>query len=251
MDQLHSLPDKNLPALGSVVLFFRFLGYLSHELKEVLLGRLSITWSNVVVTIYCSGAQLVIPMMVINALMGVSLVLNIYNLLSPYNLQHQVLLVAQRILFYDLIPFLISLVLSIQLALNLINEEWNMTDQSRQDIVIRYILPLMLGMAINALFLYVYSLNAVYISIYFCFQYLVKTDLHEYVFHLVNTLTTQDISYSLLKTLSYCFVISFIVGYYYYETAVGYLTLRKAMSRIMTRSFVFLVSSSIYLKFIE
>lgn len=235
----------------SIALFFRFMGHLSYTIKEVLFGRLSISWYNLFTAIYRSGAKLVIPMAIISSLLGISLVFNIYQTLSPFNLQQQVLLIAQNILFYDILPFLICLILSIQQGLNLVTTEIRGKEKTSQDVVLLYVLPLMLATSFSALFLYAYAFNTVLISIYFCFRYLLKTDIHEYIFQLTNAITSLGIFYSIFKTFIYCNIVSLIVGYYYYEVAEGYLSLRKAMSRIMTRSFVCLAVASVYLKFLD
>lgn len=234
----------------SITLFFRFMGHLSHNLKKVIFSHLSISWYNLFTTVYRSGVKLVIPMVTISSLLGVSLVFNIYQTLSPFNLQQQVLDIAQNILFYDILPFLICLILSIQQALNLVTAEITVLKRTHHEVLLDYVIPLMIGTSFSAIFLYIYTFNAVLISIYFCFQYLLKTDIHEYIFQLSNSITSTGILYSFFKTFVYCNIVSLIVGYYYYEVAEGYLSLRKAMSRIMSRSFVCLAMTSVYLKFL-
>jgi ABC-type transporter Mla maintaining outer membrane lipid asymmetry permease subunit MlaE len=249
MSQIKRYGNKRIFFFRETTLFFRYLGHLLQVSKELILKKHTITRINLLMVVYYSGANLVFPMMIISSLLGVSLVINIYNLLNPLFLQNQILLVAQNILFYDLLPFVIGLVLSIQLALNLINVRGKGLRRSTQETVLQNILPLIIGGNISALLLYIYSFNAILISIYFCFRYLLRTDLHEYLFHLTNTITTINILFSVFKTLVYCTIVCIVVGYYYYGVAALYFSLRKAISRIMTRSLLCLTVSSIYFKF--
>lgn len=238
-----------IPLLGNIALFFLFLGHLCYGIKDFLRGRLSISWMHFLLIVYHSGAKMVIPMMIVSSLMGASLILNIYRVLTPVFLQDQILLVAQNILFYDLIPFILGLVLSIQLALNLVNAQIKRLQRSPQEVVLQIIIPLIIGGNLSALLLYIYSLNALFFSIYLCFRYLLNTNLHEYLFHLTNTISTVNISYSIFKSLIYCTIVCLVVGYYYYSVASSHLSLRKAMSRIMSRSLACITISSIYFKF--
>ena len=239
----------NVPIIKDIALFFRFLGHLAYSITDALPSQMPLVWLNFLRTVYYSGAKMVIPLMLITSLMGASLILNIHHILSPLYMQNKVLQVAQSILFYDLLPFAIGLVLSIQLALNLVNAQVKKLQRTTHEVMLQFIIPMILGSNLSALLLYVYSLNAILISIYFCFRYLLQTNLHEYLFHLTSTITSINILYSIFKTLIYCTIVSLVVGYYYYTVASAHLTLRRAMSRIMTRSLLCLTISSIYFKF--
>lgn len=238
-----------VPIIKDIALFFRFLGHLAGSIKDALPNRMHEVFRNCLSTVYYSGVKMVIPLMLICSLMGASLIFNIYQILSPLYMQNQVLMVAQNILFYDLLPFIIGLVLSIQLALNIVSAHIEKLQRTPHEVMLQIIMPMILGCNLSALLLYIYSLNAILISIYFCFHFLLKTDLHEYLFHLTNTMMSIGIFYSILKTLIYCTIVSLIVGYYYYTVASAYLTLRQAISRILTRSLLCLTISSIYFKF--
>lgn len=240
---------SNLPIIKDISLFFRYLGHLIYCMNDALPTQTPLMWANFWSTVYYSGAKMTIPLMIISSLMGASLILNIYSILSPFYLQDQVLMVAQSILFYDLLPFIIGLVFSIQLAINLVSAPVKTHQRTPHEVVLQYVIPLILGSNFSALLLYIYSLNAILVSIYFCFRFLLKTDLHQYLFHLSSTFTSINVLYSILKTLIYCTIVSLVVGYYYYAVTLCHLTLRRAMSRIMTRSLLCLTISSIYFKF--
>lgn len=241
--------DK-LPFVDSVLLFFRFIGHTCYVFKEALLGRLSISWYSLLLVIYHTGVRLLFPLVMISALMSLSIVLTIYSTLSPFNLQHNVTVIAQQILFYDLLPFLISLILSMQLGLNLVFARIKSLKLTPQETVLNHIIPILIGTNFSGLLLYLYAFNTVFVSIYFGLRFLLKTDIHQFIFHITSTFSNYNVVYSIFKTILYCTMVSVIVGYYYYMVAVGSLSVRKAMSRIMTRAFLWLTISSIYFKLI-
>ncbi|KTD35779.1 ABC transporter permease [Legionella nautarum] len=248
------LPERlryyGAPVLGSIVIFFHFFGHLCLNFVDLLTGKQTLSWHGLLYTVYRSGVNLLIPLLLISSLLGISIVLNIYNILSPFDLQHEVLLVSQKMLFYDLLPFLIGLMLSVQTALNLITARIKKLNLTPDQVITLYIIPIIFGISFSALILYLYSISFVFISIYFCFKFLLYTDIYDYMFHLTSTITSSSIIYSIFKMMLYCTIVSLIVGYYYYQVATRHSLLRKAMSRIITRSFIWLIIGSVYFKLI-
>ena len=240
-----------VPFVESIILFFRFLGHLSYCIKELLASRISISRLSLFEVFYDSGSKLVLPVVIISSLTGVSLILNIDSSLSPYNLQRQVFLITQNIFFYDVLPFLVNIILSIQLAFHLVSVRTEGLQKTSQDTIITHIIPLLIGVNFCAIFLYLYALSAVFVGIFLCFRYLIQTDLHSYFLQLTNTITSYSIVYSVFKTMFFCTLVSIIASYYHYAVAEGNLSLRVAISRTMTRSFVALTCSCIYFKFLE
>ncbi|MBA2709688.1 MAG: ABC transporter permease [Tatlockia sp.] len=239
------------PTVASIINFFGFLGHVFSSFVDIFQGKLRITRLSLLNTIYDTGAKLLFPLLFITSLLGVSIIINIFNILSPFDLQNKVLTVSQQILFYDFLPFLISIMLAMQAALNLVNAQIQELNRTPHEVVLTYIIPIMIGTNISALFLYMYALNIVIISIFFCFKYLLNTNISEYLFHLTTTFTPTSIIYSTIKMIMYCCLVSLIVGYYYYQVASGHLLIRVAMSRIITRSFMWLAFFSVYFKFIN
>jgi ABC-type transporter Mla maintaining outer membrane lipid asymmetry permease subunit MlaE len=233
----------------SISMFFRYLGHLFLHIWNMIFKKATTSKNNFLLTVYYSGAKLVVPVVIISSLLASSLIFNIYRILSPLYLQNQILIVAQNILFYDLLPFVIGLIFSIQLSFHLVNLRYSVSHRSTEDVIKNQVIPLILGANFSALLLYVYSLNAILISIYFCFKFLINADLHEYLFHLSNTISNMSMLFSILKTLIYCTIISLVVGYYYYQVASAHISITKAMSRIRSRSFLYLTVSSVYFKF--
>ena len=251
MDAPKNLRLYGSSIFGSVIIFFGFLGHVFLSLIDILQGKLVITRHSLLNTVYGSGARLMLPLMFISGLLGASVILNVYYILSPYNVQDKVLAISQQMLLYDFLPFLISIMLAMQSSLNLVSAQISEQKQTPHEVVLTYIIPIMIGTNIAAFFLYIYALNIVFISIFFCFRYLLNTDIHEYFFQLTNTISSLSILYSIIKMSLYCALVSLIVGYYYYQVAAGYLSTRQAMSRIITRSFVWLAVGSVYFKFIN
>lgn len=231
--------------------FFHFFGHLCITLKSLCSRQLSLSWNDLLQTVMRSGLRLMLPMIVVSGLIGTSLVINIYRTLSPYHLQHDILLFAQNELLFDFLPFLINLILAIQSALYLVDARIKELQKDPSAVVLTNIIPIMIGTNISALLLYIYTINTVFISLYYCFRHLLFADVHEYLFYIANTFTSEAIIYSFFKTNLYCTLVSLIVGYYYYEVAEHKMEIRVAMSRIITRSFIWLVFFSIYFKFIE
>lgn len=240
-----------VPFVKSIVLFFRFLGHLCCCIKEVLTGETQISWLNLLNVIFRSGVSLVIPVIVISGLLGISLVINIYNSLSQFNLQDKAFIIAQKYFFYDALPFMINIVLSVQIALSLVSERRARLKKTAHQTILTDIIPLLIGVNVCVLSLYMYSIISVFVSTFICFRYVLNADIHEFFLQLSNSITSYGILYSIFKTFLFCTLVSVIACYYHYEVAEGYLSVRKAVSRIMTRSFIALVVSSIYFKFIE
>lgn len=238
--------------VSSFILFLRFMGHLYCSLINLLIGRLSLSWLNIVRTIYYSGVKLVIPFMLINTFVGISMVMKVNQILTPYNLQRDGRLIAQNILTHDLIPFIIGVLLCIQSALNLINVKVNEEDlHVPQQVVVNHILPVLIGINIAGGLLYAYALAAFFMSIYVTYQYFLYTNLYVPMIRILTAITLYDMIYSILKTTLYCTIVSLTIGYYYYDLAVRRLSLRLTVSRIMTRGFLWLALTGVCLTYFE
>ncbi|KTD06375.1 ABC transporter permease [Legionella gratiana] len=230
----------------SFILFLRFMGHLYCSIVHMLIGRLSLSWLNIVRTIYYSGARLAIPLMLISTVLGISMVMKVNSILTPYNLQRDGRLIAQNILTHDLVPFLIGVLLCIQSALNLINvkneEDFNLPQQ----VLVNHILPVLIGINIAGGLLYAYSVAAFFIGIYVTYQYFLYTNLYVPMIRILTAITLYDVVYSILKTSLYCTIVSLTIGYYHYDMVVRNLSLRLTVSRIMTRGFLWLALIGVY-----
>ncbi|STX43760.1 ABC transporter permease [Legionella donaldsonii] len=233
--------------IASVTLFFHFIGHLWHCMQDFLWGRSVISWERIIKTIYRSGAKLAIPLLFISALMGMSIATNLHHILNKYHLQHKALLIVQNLLTRDFVPLLIGYVLCVQSSLNLITARVTKLHRVPQEVLLDYILPIIIGINITALLLYTYTVAAFIFSVYLTFHFVLGISTHEYLLHLAGSITFVEIFISILKTSVYCTIVSLIVGYYYYDVAVRNISVRQAVSRIITRGLLWLTAFSLYL----
>ncbi|MDI9819233.1 MULTISPECIES: ABC transporter permease [unclassified Legionella] len=233
----------------SITLIFRFVGHLSHSLQEILFRRLSVSWSSMIDILFHAGVKLVIPLLFICLLLGLSLAQTIYLILSGFHLHHQVLPVAQNIVTHDILPLLLGFLLCVQVALHLITTRIKELRRTPEEVIVDHILPIIIGMSITSLLLYIYTITIIFVSFYLSFRFTLHLTTYEFLIHIASIETIYDLIYSALKTLLLCTVVSLVAGYYYYEAAVHHITLRKAVSRIMTRGSIWLIAVSVYIKF--
>lgn len=247
------IPQKlrlyGIPIFDAIVLFFRFLGHLVCCIEEILSGREKLYWLKLFKVVYQSGVKLLVPIVLISAILGITLVLNIYSTLRPFNLEKNGFLIAQNIFFYDVLPFLINIIISVQMALNLVQNGRIRAQKDTHKTIIADIIPILIGVNICAVALYMYALTAVYMSAFVFFRYFLRADIHEFILQLSTTITGYSMFFSLLKTFLLGVMISVIACYYNYQVAVDYLPVRTAVSRIITRSFILLAVGSVYFKF--
>jgi ABC-type transporter Mla maintaining outer membrane lipid asymmetry permease subunit MlaE len=239
--------------MHSIILFFVLFGHLCHSIKDVICGRKSISWFGIVRILFYSGAILVIPLVIICGLIGMSLSLNAYSILYPFNLQNKALPISQDLLTKDLIPLIIGFVLCVQSSLNIITARIKITKLKRtpDEVILEYVLPIMIGINLTGLLLFTYTIVAIFISLYFTFHYLLDTSTHEFLIHVGHSVTITALIYSVIKTFLYCSIVSLTAGYYYYQVAVSQISLRRAVSRIFTRGSLWLTLISVYWKFMN
>ena len=236
----------------SISFFFGFFGHLSHSSKNSITRHLTISWHNVLKILYYSGASLAIPLMIISALMTLSLAMNSYLILSKFNLQDNALSIAQTLLVQDILPILIGLVLCVQVSLNIINARIKITKFQRtpQEVILEYILPIIIGVNITGLLLYIYLMSVVYLSLFFTFYHVLNINTQIFLLDIERTTTIGFFIASVAKTILYCLIVSLTAGYYYYQIATRHIPLRRAVSRILTRGSLWLTISSVYIKFL-
>jgi len=232
------------------IFLFQFLGHLSQTLKNMLLGRLQIRWSNLIEVIYFSGARLVIPLVIITALISIALAQTVYVILSPYNLQKQMLPIAQTVLTREILPVFIGFILCIQTALSLINTRAQKEKQSSEGAITEHVLPIIIGITITSLLLYAYSIGVLIMSFYCIFHYKLSLSTYEFIGHLLSETTRYDLIFSAFKTFLLSVIVGIVTGYYYYEAALKNTTLRKAVSRTITRGSFWLIFTSLYMTFL-
>lgn len=237
----------------SISFFFSFLGHVSFSSKNIFTRHLTISWHNMIKVLYYSGVTIVFPLMMISALIGMSLSFTIINLLGLFSLQQRALPIAQELLIRDILPLLIGCILCIQVSLNIINARIKITkkQQTTEAVVLEHILPIILGINLTGLLLYVYLLIATLMSLFLTFHHTIAVTFFNFSLQVLNKHSFTILLFSVIKTLIYCTIISMTAGYYYYQMATLHVSLRKVVSRILTRGFLWLTMSSVYLKFLH
>ncbi|WP_133130748.1 ABC transporter permease [Legionella yabuuchiae] len=233
--------------IGSIRIFFRFLGHFFSSFFRCLAGPKSIGWSNFIKTVYLSGAHLLLPIIVISALLGLSLSLSIFSILNEIGRGDNALPIMQNIAISNLTPLLIGILLSIQSSLNLINADIHHLHHTPDEVMCEFIIPITISLFVNGISLYIYSLFTFLVSIYSTFQFIINIDTRDLLLHLASIVSPYDIVYSVFKLLMFCCIISLVIGYYYYEISIREISLRTAVSRIMTRSLFFILFFGVYL----
>lgn len=248
MNTLHVIGSKAMKRLHSLSLFFCFMGHLSHSLKASIFKQHPIAWHRVMEILYFSGIKLLLPCIFIGALVSASLAQSIYMIFNPVFLTHKVLPVSEQILTKDLLPMLLGLILCMQAALNLIHSHPERRQQTQDTILLRYVVPIMIGMNLTGFFLYSYLIVTSFLCFYLIFHFSFDISNAEFLFYLTRPLILWDLMMSLLKTFCLCTLVSLTAGYYYYEAAIKEIALRTAVSRILTRGAFWLITANAYTK---
>ncbi len=185
--------------------------------------------------------------------MAMSLAVSSFLILNNFHLQDKALGIAQTLLLQDILPLLIGFVLCVQVSLNIINARIKITKLQRtpQEVILEYILPIIIGVNITGLLLYIYLLVAIFMSLFITFYNLLNMNADMYIMELERNATVVSVSYSLVKTLLYCSIVSLTAGYYYYMVATRHVPVRRAVSRILTRGSLWLTISSVYIKLLN
>ncbi|HAT6978579.1 TPA: ABC transporter permease [Legionella pneumophila] len=240
-------PMHIITFIHSLELAFRFLGHLVHSTIKVIFGKLSIVWPNTLEIIYYCGARLFILLSFIGILLGITVSQTVYVLLNPFHLHQRVLPIAQNILTHEILPVLIGFILCIQAALHLINTRLEHYQENPEAIILAQVLPIIIGMIITSLLLYVYLVSSIFFSFYLTFHFMLGFTNNEFLSYVVNSTTLFDLIYSVFKTFILCIIVGLASGYYYYEASIRHIYLRKAVSRILTRGSFWLIIASMYI----
>lgn len=232
----------------AIHLFFCFLGHLVCTLGNVLRQRAKIAWIGVVETLYHSGAKLVIPILFISALFSATMVINIHNFLGRFNLQLRAMHLLQNLLTMDAIPFFIAAILTVQSSFSLMTLDKEQILLQPQQTLERFIIPTMIGLSLSGVLLYIYILTTFWAMMFLSVTVYLQIPSTELYLSMLKALTPDSLIYALAKTLIYSIIASTILGYYYYQVAVHQISLRLALSRIISRGLFFLALTSLLIK---
>lgn len=237
--------------LRSLTLFFAFIGHVGSTITHIFFGNLHISQKTLLNILFSSGPVLVLPLAFISSLIGTSIALSTYNILSRFNLQENALVTTQDLLTHNLLPLMLGFILCGQFSLDLINARLKIANQQRspEEVILDYILPIFIGITISALLLYIYLSTVFILSLYFIFHYFLNVTSGDFWSQIARSTTVLEIIASVLKTLFYCMIVSLTTGYYYYQIAINHVNLRKAVSRIITRGAFWLTIGSVCLRY--
>jgi ABC-type transporter Mla maintaining outer membrane lipid asymmetry permease subunit MlaE len=246
MITLHDLGRSSMSLASSIRLFFTFIGHFFSHLFKFMSRKIKIDWSMLFVTIYLSGARLMLPIIIISGILGFSLSVTLFSIFNELHLGRRALPIAQMAVIIHLAPLLIGVILSIQSALNLINAKVHQLHHTPNQVMSEHIIPIVFGVIITGLLLYIYCLAAFLGSIFATFHYALKIDVHYNLAHIATSISVHSLDLSIIKVAIYCVIISLIIGYYYYKIATRKISLRKAVSRIMTRNLLCIIFFNAY-----
>ena len=236
-------------AFHSFILVFRFLGHLLYSLARIISGKVSVGWPNTMEFMYYAGVRPIPSLVLICLIIGITVSQAVYFLLQPFNMHQRILPTVQNVLTHEILPIVIGFILCIQMALHLINTRLEEHHRNPADFILTHVWPIIIGMNITSLILYIYLVSSIFVSSYISFHFLFGYTNNEFLIHILNSTTTFDLIYSFGKTLILCIIVGFSASYYYYETAVKNIPLRKAISRILTRSSFWLIIASMYITY--
>lgn len=132
--------------------------------------------------------------------------------------------------------------------MHLINTGLEHYDKKPEEFILSHIWPIIIGINITSLLLYVYLVASIFLSFYLSFHFLFGYTTNEFWIYILNAATAFDLIYSFVKTLILCIIIGFSASYYY-EAAIRKVDLRKSVSRILTRSSFWLIITSMYITY--
>lgn len=225
-------------AFDAFVFFFQFLGELT---SRVLRHARRIVWAPTIIANLQAGAIIVSPLIILSLLIGMAVTLSIHLTLSRFNLQHQATFILETTLLRDLAPLLIGFVLCVHCGLNLIDKNHPSLHKPPIVVLLETIIPLFAGINICGLILYTYVFTSFILGAFFTSYFILQANTDEYLLRLSEIIEPVDWLASLVKTLVYATIASFIAGYYYYGVASNVITTRQAVSRIITRSLFWLM----------
>lgn len=248
MPVFHNLGYYATGYFNAIKLFFCFLGHLFCTATNILLRRQPFTWRRMALTIYYTGAKLVIPFVILSGFIAIGMVLTVYDILSRYNLQDEVLYTLQDLLTVDLIPLMIGIALCLQSAIAITGIDLNQLRNMPHETMQEHIVPMVIGLNLTGLLLYTYVMTAFFTTIYLTYCFIIQTNTQEYLFKLTEIMTPNKFLFSLLKTSFYSTIASLTMGYYYYQVAVNNITLQQGISKMISRGLLWLAFTSVYLK---
>lgn len=226
--------------------FFQYIGLLIH--KSLFFWQ-KIEGRNTLLKSLNSGSKLALPLILVVILIGFSLTLSINYLLSQYNLQHRVILIAQNILIRDIAPLLISFVLCASAALMLIDAHHPSLHHPPEQVMLHTTIPLIVSMNCTAILLYIYIAATLHLTIIFTVYFFIEGNITAYLLNLGTMINKSSLVISFINTVIYASIASIIAGFYYFEVSIRGLSTQRAVSKIITRGLFWLIGISVLIKY--
>lgn len=223
----------------NVRLFFIFLGALLYlSFKE---GK-NISWRHGIARSLYAGYELFIPLMLVSISIGVGLSYGLHQLLSPYKLSVGGVFLAQTVLLRDIAPLPIGFILCIKNALILIDSPLSseLNEGKRDAVLLDVVIPQIIGMNLTGLLLYIYGFAACAISVLLSFILILKSDINAYLMRFSAFIEPTEMFLSLSKAFVFMLVATLISGFYYFELVRRKISVRRAVSKILTRGIFWL-----------
>lgn len=222
----------------AIVFFFQFLGEL---VSRILRHANRIVWGPTIQANLQASAIIVIPLVLLSLLIGMALTLSVHLALSRFNLQHQATFILETTMLRDMAPLMIGFVLCVHSGLNLIDKNHPSLHKPPILVLLETIIPLFVGINLCALLLYTYVFTSFILGAFFTSYFILQANTDEYLLRLTEIIEPIDWLASVVKTLVYATIASFIAGYYYYGVANDVISTRQAVSRVITRSLFWLI----------
>lgn len=223
----------------SIRLFFIFLGALFYfsvtEFKNI-------AWKQGIARSLYAGFEMFIPLMLASIAIGIGLSYGLHQLLSPYKLSVSAVFLAQTVLLRDVAPLPIGFILCIKNALVLIDSPFSpqLNESGRDSVFLDTVIPQIIGMNLTGLLLYIYGFAACVISVLLSFMLILKSDMSGYLLRLSALIEPFELMLSLGKALMFMLVATLISGFYYFELVRRNISIRRAVSKILTRGIFWL-----------
>ena len=229
----------------SFVFFFQFLGELFSQLFS---NANKIAWRQIIIANLHAASSIVIPLILISMLIGMALTVSIHLTLARFHLQQQAMIIVQSTMLRDIAPLPIGFVLCVHCGMNLIEKDHPSLHQPPKTVLLETILPLFAGINIAALLLYTYVFVSFLFSAFITSYFILETNTDEYLLRLSQIINPYETLESLGKTFTYATIACLVAGYYYYAVANNLISIRVAVSRIITRSLFWLLLVSVSFK---
>jgi len=239
-----NIGSYTLTKLDSIHSFLSFVGYFIIVVFKLLRRHKALSFTAMLKILYLSGFRLCLPIMIISAMIGFSIAVTLYHLLGQFYLENKAFPITLELIIGGIAPIFMGVILAVQSSLNLINIQAQKLRHESEELFHDFILPVTLGIFVTGFLFYTYALFSFLSSSYITFQYALNANTLENWEQFGNTISFGVALNSYYRMMVYCVIVGLVVGYYYYRIHLNKISVRKGVSRIMTRSVLFIIIDS-------